>query len=237
MSKHGKKYKTARAKVETGRKYTMADACALVPSTSVAKFDETVDIAIRLGVDPKHADQMVRGAVVLPHGTGKKTRIVVIAKGDKAKEALEAGADHVGAEDIVDRIQKENWTDFDTLVATPDMMGLVGRLGRVLGPKGLMPNPKVGTVTADVKRAVAELKAGRVEYRVEKAGVVHSRIGKVSFGASKLSENALALIEDIQRRKPQTSKGTYLRSISLSTSMGPGLTVDTGAFVAATATS
>jgi len=237
MSKHGKKYKAARAKVDAGRKYSMADACALLPSTSVAKFDETVDIAIRLGVDPKHADQMVRGAVVLPHGTGKKTRIVVIAKGDKAKEALEAGADHVGAEDIVDKIQKENWTDFDTLVATPDMMGLVGRLGRVLGPKGLMPNPKVGTVTADVKRAVSELKAGRVEYRVEKAGVVHSRIGKVSFGGAKLNENAIALIEDIQRRKPQTSKGTYLRSISVSTSMGPGLAIDTGAFISATATS
>lgn len=228
----GKKYRKARAKVDSARKYSLDEACALLPETAVAKFDESVDIAVRLGVDPKHADQMVRGAVVLPHGTGKTVRVAVVAKGDKAKEAQDAGADHVGAEELVERIQKENWTDFDTLVATPDVMGLVGRLGRVLGPKGLMPNPKVGTVTTDVKKAVTELKAGRVEYRVEKAGVVHSRIGKVSFGKDKLRANAQAFIEDVQRRKPSTSKGTYLKSITLSTTMGPGVRIDTTPFSA-----
>ncbi|HEY0713908.1 MAG TPA: 50S ribosomal protein L1, partial [Polyangia bacterium] len=175
MPKVGKKFKAAAEKVDRNKRYTLEDACKLVPDTKVAKFDESVDIAVRLGVDPKHADQMVRGAIVLPHGTGKTLRVCVIAKSDKAREATEAGADFVGAEDIADKIQKENWTDFDSLVATPDMMGLVGRLGRVLGPKGLMPNPKMGTVTTDVGRAVRELKAGRVEFRVEKAGVVHAR--------------------------------------------------------------
>lgn len=227
MANHGKKFRKASTKVEQGKRYTLEEACNLVPDTKVANFDESVDIAVRLGVDPKHADQMVRGAVVLPHGTGKKMRVVVVAKGDKAKEAEAAGADHVGADELVDRIQKENWTDFDTLVATPDMMGLVGRLGRVLGPKGLMPNPKVGTVTNDVARAVKELKAGRVEYRVEKAGVVHSRIGKVSFGPEKLRENARAFLDDVQRRKPSTAKGTYMRSVTLSTTMGPGIKIDT----------
>jgi large subunit ribosomal protein L1 len=186
MSKIGKKYKAAAAKVDRTKRYTLAEACKLLPDTKVAKFDESVDIAVRLGVDPKHADQMVRGAIVLPHGTGKTLRVAVIAKGDKAKDAKDAGADFVGAEDLADKIQKENWTDFDSMVATPDMMGLVGRLGRVLGPKGLMPNPKVGTVTNDVAKAVRELKAGRVEFRVEKAGVVHARIGKASFGGDKL---------------------------------------------------
>jgi len=223
----GKKFRKAAAKVDKSKRYTLGEACDLVPSTKVANFDESVDIAVKLGVDPKHADQMVRGAVVLPHGTGSSIRVAVVAKGDKAKEAQEAGADHVGADELVERIQKEGWTDFDSLVATPDMMGLVGRLGRILGPKGLMPNPKVGTVTPDVAKAVKELKAGRVEYRVEKAGVVHSRIGKVSFGGEKLKENAKALLEDIQRRKPSTAKGAYMRSVSLSTTMGPGLKVDT----------
>ena len=227
MAKHGKKYRKAKEKVESGKKYLLEDACKLLPDTKVAKFDETVDIAVRLGVDPKHADQMVRGAVVLPNGSGQTVRIVVITKGDKVQEARDAGADHVGADDIVEKIQKENWTDFDTLVASPDMMGLVGRLGRVLGPKGLMPNPKVGTVTNDVGKAVRELKAGRVEYRVAKAGVVHSRIGKVSFGGEKLRQNALAYIEDVQRRKPSTAKGAYMRSVTLSTSMGPGIRIDT----------
>lgn len=232
MAKHGKKYRNICEKVDRSKRYGLQEACELVPTTTIAKFDESVDIAIRLGVDPKHADQMVRGAVVLPHGTGKTIRVVVIAKGDKAKEAEAAGADHVGADDLVDRIQKEGWTDFDSLVATPDMMGLVGRLGRVLGPKGLMPNPKVGTVTTDVAKAVRELKAGRVEYRVEKAGVVHSTVGKASFGAEKLLENIKAFLEDVQRRKPSTAKGAYMRSISLSSTMGPGIRLDTAPVIA-----
>jgi large subunit ribosomal protein L1 len=232
MPKIGKKYKSAAAKVDRTKRYTLADACKLLPETKVAKFDESVDIAVRLGVDPKHADQMVRGAIVLPHGTGKTMRVAVIAKGDKAKEAKDSGADFVGAEDLVEKIQKENWTDFDSLVATPDMMGLVGRLGRVLGPKGLMPNPKVGTVTADVSKAVRELKAGRVEFRVEKAGVVHARIGKASFGGDKLHENARVMVETLMKLKPASAKGTYMRSITLSTTMGPGIKVDTTPLVA-----
>jgi len=223
----GKNYKSAAAKVDRSKRYLLEDACKLLPETKVAKFDESVDIAVRLGVDPKHADQMVRGAVVLPHGTGKSQRVAVVAKGDKANEARAAGADFVGAEDLVERIQKENWTDFDSMVATPDMMGLVGRLGRVLGPKGLMPNPKVGTVTTDVAKAVRELKAGRVEFRVEKAGIVHARIGKASFGSDKLQENARTMIETLLRLKPASAKGTYMKSITLSTSMGPGIRVDT----------
>ena len=227
MGKHGKKFKNASAKVDRLKRYSIDEACKLVPETKVAKFDESVDIAVRLGVDPKHADQMVRGAVVLPHGTGKSQRVVVVAKGDKANEAKAAGADAVGAEDLVEKIQKENWTDFDSMVATPDMMGLVGRLGRVLGPKGLMPNPKVGTVTTDVAKAVRELKAGRVEFRVEKAGIVHARIGKASFGSDKLHENARTMVETLLRLKPATAKGTYMKSVTLSTTMGPGIKVDT----------
>ena len=232
MPKSGKKYQKAASRVDRTKRYSLADACKLLPETKVAKFDESVDIAVRLGVDPKHADQMVRGAIVLPHGTGKTMRVAVIAKGDKAKEAKDSGADFVGAEDLVEKIQKENWTDFDSLVATPDMMGLVGRLGRVLGPKGLMPNPKVGTVTADVAKAVRELKAGRVEFRVEKAGVVHARIGKVSFGGEKLHENARVMVETLMKLKPASAKGTYMRSITLSTTMGPGIKVDTTPLVA-----
>jgi len=232
MGTHGKKFRAAAGKVEPGKRYTLDEACTLLPETKVATFDETVDIAVRLGVDPKHADQMVRGAVVLPHGTGKTTRVVVIAKGDKAREAVEAGADNVGAEELVEKIQKENWTDFDSLVATPDMMGLVGRLGRILGPKGLMPNPKVGTVTPDVAKAVRELKAGRVEFRVEKAGIVHSRIGKVSFGPQKLRENTKALLDVLMRLKPSTAKGAYVKSVSLSTTMGPGIRLDTAPLMA-----
>jgi large subunit ribosomal protein L1 len=226
MPQTGKKYKKALAKVDRNKRYTLEDACKLVPETKVANFDETVDISIRLGVDPKHADQMVRGAVVLPHGTGKSQRVCVIAKGDKAKDAKEAGADFVGAEDIAEKIQKENWTDFDSMVATPDMMGLVGRLGRVLGPKGLMPNPKMGTVTNDVGKAVRELKAGRVEFRVEKAGIVHARLGKASFGGQKLTENARAFLETIIKLKPSSAKGTYMRSVTVSTTMGPGIKID-----------
>jgi large subunit ribosomal protein L1 len=227
MRRHGKKYKASATKVDRSKRYTLEEACKVLPGTKVAKFDESVDIAVRLGVDPKHADQMVRGAVVLPHGTGKSSRVAVVAKGDKANEARAAGADFVGAEDLVEKIQKENWTDFDSMVATPDMMGLVGRLGRVLGPKGLMPNPKVGTVTPDVAKAVRELKAGRVEFRVEKAGIVHARIGKASFGADKLRENAKTMIDTLLRLKPASAKGTYMKSVTLSTTMGPGLRIDT----------
>lgn len=227
MPKHGKKYKKIITKVDRTKRYSLSDACALLPETKLASFDESVDIAVRLGVDPKHADQMVRGAVVLPHGTGKTLRVAVIAKGDKAKDAKDAGADFVGAEDLVEKIQKENWTDFDSMVATPDMMGLVGRLGRVLGPKGLMPNPKVGTVTTDVAKAVRELKAGRVEFRVEKAGIVHARIGKASFGGAKLLENARVMVETLIKMKPASAKGTYVKSVTLSTTMGPGIRVDT----------
>src|SRR5918911_334384 len=227
MPKPGKKYEKASSKVDRNKRYSLQDACALLPQTKVAKFDESVDIAVRLGVDPKHADQMVRGAVVLPHGTGKSQRVAVVAKGDKAAEARAAGADFVGAEDLVEKIQKESWTDFDSMVATPDMMGLVGRLGRVLGPKGLMPNPKVGTVTPDPAKAVRELKAGRVEFRVEKAGIVHARIGKASFGGDKLRENAQAMIDTLLKLKPASAKGTYMKSVTLSTTMGPGLRVDT----------
>ena len=226
MAQHGKKFRNASAKIDRMKKYPIDEACKLVPDTKVAKFDESVDIAVRLGVDPKHADQMVRGAVVLPHGTGKSQRVVVVAKGDKANEARAAGADAVGAEDLVEKIQKENWTEFDSMVATPDMMGLVGRLGRVLGPKGLMPNPKVGTVTPDVAKAVRELKAGRVEFRVEKAGIVQVPIGKRSFGADKLRENAHAVLTGLLRAKPAAAKGNYLVSIAVSTTMGPSVRID-----------
>jgi large subunit ribosomal protein L1 len=232
MGKHGKKFDKSSKKVDRTKRYTLDEACKLVPETKVAKFDESVDIAVRLGVDPKHADQMVRGAVVLPHGTGKSLRVAVVAKGDKANEAKAAGADVVGAEELVEKIQKESWTDFDSMVATPDMMGLVGRLGRVLGPKGLMPNPKVGTVTNDVAKAVRELKAGRVEFRVEKAGIVHARIGKASFSADKLKENAKTMIDTLLKLKPASAKGVYMKSVTLSTSMGPGVRVDTGPLIA-----
>jgi len=223
----GKKFEKAKALVNPEKKYSMDEAFDLLPKLKISeKFDESVDLAIRLGVDPKHADQMVRGAVNLPHGTGKTVRVVVFAKGDKAKEATEAGADAVGAEDLVDRIQKENWLEFDSAVATPDLMGLVGKLGRVLGPRGLMPNPKVGTVTTDVGKAVRELKGGRVEFKAEKAGIVHARIGKISFGSAKLRDNAWALLELIQKLKPSTAKGAYVRSIGVSTTMSPGIKID-----------
>jgi large subunit ribosomal protein L1 len=197
----------------------------LIVATSRTKFDETVDAAIRLGVNPAHADQMVRGSVVLPHGLGKSVKVLVFAKGEKEKEAIDAGADVVGTDDIIEKI-KNGWLEFDRVVATPDMMGSVGKLGKILGPRGLMPNPKVGTVTFDVAKAVNELKAGKVEFRVEKAGIVHSPVGKVSFGAEKLLENVSALIETIIKLKPASSKGTYLKSISISTTMGPGIKVD-----------
>ncbi len=223
----GKKYRAAASKVNREKKYSVEEAFSLLPQLKISqKYDESVDLAIRLGVDPKHADQMVRGAVNLPHGTGKTMRVVVFAKGDKAKEAQEAGADAVGAEDLVDRIQKENWLEFDSAVSTPDLMGLVGKLGRVLGPRGLMPNPKVGTVTFDVGKAVRELKGGRVEFKAEKAGIVHARIGKISFGSDKLRENAWALLELINKLKPGSSKGTYMKSIAVSTTMSPSIKID-----------
>jgi large subunit ribosomal protein L1 len=223
----GKKYRQAAEKVNREKKYTVEEAFALLPKLKISeKFDESVDLAVRLGVDPKHADQMVRGAVNLPHGTGKTTRVVVFAKGDKAKEAQEAGADAVGAEDLVEKITKENWLEFDSAVATPDLMGLVGRLGRVLGPRGLMPNPKVGTVTFDVGKAVRELKGGRVEFKAEKAGIVHARIGKISFGGDKLRDNAWAMLELIYKLKPSTSKGTYMKSVAVSTTMSPSIKID-----------
>ena len=225
MFKRGRSYLESKQKVERGKRHTLKEAVDLVVATSRTKFDETVDAAIRLGVNPAHADQMVRGSVVLPNGLGKSVRVLVFAKGEKEKEAVDAGADIIGTDDVVERI-KTGWLEFDRVVATPDMMGSVGKLGKILGPRGLMPNPKVGTVTFDVAKAVNELKAGKVEFRVEKAGIVHSPVGKVSFGAEKLLENVTALIETIIKLKPASSKGTYLKSISISTTMGPGIKVD-----------
>lgn len=225
MAKRGKKYAEAAKKVQAGKRYPVEEAMALVVGSARAKFDETVDAAIRLGVNPAHADQMVRGSVVLPHGLGKAVRVLVFAKGEKEKEALEAGADVVGSDEVIEKI-KGGWLEFDRVIATPDMMGSVGKLGKILGPRGLMPNPKVGTVTFDVGRTVQELKAGKVEFRVEKAGIVHCPVGKVSFGAEKLTENFLALLEMIIKLKPASSKGIYVRSIALSSVMGPGLKVD-----------
>jgi large subunit ribosomal protein L1 len=225
MLKRGKGFLEAKKKIESGKRHTLNEAVNLIVATSRTKFDETVDAAIRLGVNPAHADQMVRGSVVLPHGLGKSVRVLVFAKGEKEKEAIDAGADVVGTDDIIEKI-KNGWLEFDRVVATPDMMGSVGKLGKILGPRGLMPNPKVGTVTFDVAKAVNELKAGKVEFRVEKAGIVHSPVGKVSFGAEKLLENVSALIETIIKLKPASSKGTYLKSISISTTMGPGIKVD-----------
>jgi large subunit ribosomal protein L1 len=220
-----KKKAAARAEVDRSAKVSIEDAVALVKKARYGKFDESVDIAVRLGVNPRHADQMVRGAIVLPHGLGKEARVVVFAKGEKEKEALEAGADFVGADDLVEKIQG-GWLDFDTAIAMPPMMGQVGRLGRILGPRGLMPNPKTGTVTMDVAQAVREAKAGKVNYRVEKAGIVHAPVGKSSFDEDKLVDNALALIEALVRAKPAAAKGTYLKSITLSTTLGPGVKVD-----------
>jgi large subunit ribosomal protein L1 len=225
MGRKGKNHSQARQKVDRTMKYNLEEAIQLATEVSHVKFDETLDIAIRLGVNPKKADQMVRGTVVLPHGTGKTSRVLVFAKGEKAKEAEKAGADHVGAEDLIEKIQG-GWLEFDKAVATPDMMGQVGKLGKILGPRGLMPNPKVGTVTFDIARAVSEIKGGKVEFRVEKAGIVHAPVGKVSFGAEKLAENAKALLDTVIRAKPPTSKGVYLRGIALSTTMGPGIKVD-----------
>ena len=218
----------ALGQVDRTKRYTVDEAVTLIKSAAYAKFDESVDVAVRLGVNPKHADQMVRGAIVLPHGTGKSIRVLVFARGEKEKEALEAGADFAGSDELVAKVQ-EGFMDFDRVIATPDLMGAVGKLGRVLGPRGLMPNPKVGTVTFDVKTAVREAKAGKVEYRVDKAGIVHCRIGRRSFDPKKLSENAAALLNELMAKKPSTAKGIYLRSITLTSTMGPGIRVDTGA--------
>ena len=225
MANRGKKYSAAREKVDRSKRYELEEGVKLLTETAYAKFDEGVDLAIRLGVDPKKADQMVRGTVVLPNGIGKKVRVLVFAKGPKEKEAQDAGADFVGAEDMVEKIS-QGWLDFDKAIATPDMMGMVSKLGKVLGPRGLMPNPKVGTVSFDVAKADKEIKAGKVEFKVEKAGIVHVPVGKVSFGFDRLLENIRALLEVILRAKPPTSKGIYLRSITLSTTMGPGIKVD-----------
>jgi large subunit ribosomal protein L1 len=224
--KRGKKYLEKAKLVDRARLYDMGEACALVPQVSSAKFDETVEAHIRLGVDSRHADQQVRGAVVLPHGTGKTVRVLVIAKGEKADEAEKAGADFVGAEDMIAKIQGENWFDFDVVVATPDMMGLVGRIGRVLGPKGLMPNPKAGTVTMNVTQAIEEIKAGKIEYRLDKTNIIHVPVGKVSFGAEKLQENFQTLMSAIVKAKPSAAKGTYLKSVVLTTTMGPSVRVN-----------
>ncbi len=227
MARRGKKYLAAKSKIDPTARYSVDEGIAKTLETHYASFDESVDAAIVLGVDPRKADQNIRGSVVLPHGTGKSVKVLVIAKGEKVKEAEDAGADYVGSEDMVEKIQKEGWLDFDKVVATPDMMGQVGKLGRILGPRGLMPNAKTGTVTFDVERAVKEIKAGKVDFRVDKAGVVHAPIGKVSFGPQKIKENFATLMETLYRMKPATSKGTYVKSAALSTTMGPGVKLDT----------
>lgn len=231
MAKHGKRYQELSKLVDQSRLYTPREAIDLVKETAKAKFDESVEVAIRLGVDPRQADQQVRGTVVLPHGTGKKVTVAVFAKGEKATEAKEAGAEYVGAEDLVAKIEG-GWTDFDVAVATPDMMGLVGKLGKILGPKGLMPNPKTGTVTFDVGKAVKDIKAGKVEYRIDKAGIIHVAIGKASFSKEALLENFHTLMTAVIKAKPAAAKGTYLKKVVLSTTMGPGIKVDPAAVVA-----
>ena len=232
MRRRGKKYNAARAQVDLDRLYTIEDAIPLVQKVKFANFDETVELTIRLGVDPKHADQMVRGTVVLPHGLGKVKRVLAIAGGEKQKEATDAGADFVGGEEIVDKIMG-GWTDFDAVVATPDMMRAVGRLGKVLGPRGLMPNPKTGTVSTDIRKAVLEIKAGKVEFRVDKTGIIHAPVGKLSFASESLVANTQALVDSIVKAKPAAAKGKYMKSITLSSTMGPGVAIDTLAVDAA----
>lgn len=226
MPKRGKKYLESAKLVDRTKLYDVAEALDLVTKTSTTKFDSTVELAVRLGVDPRHADQQVRGTTVLPHGTGRSVRVLVLAKGDKIKEAEEAGADYAGGEELVEKIQQENWFEFDVMIATPDMMGVVGKIGRVLGPKGLMPNPKSGTVTFDVQKAVEETKAGKVEYRVDKAAIINVAIGKVSFGPEKLADNFNAIMQAIIKAKPAAAKGRYLKSVTLATTMGPGIKVN-----------
>jgi large subunit ribosomal protein L1 len=226
MPKRGKKYFESRKKVDTEARHNFAEAVTVAIDSSYTKFDETVDVAVRLGVDPRHADQMVRGTVVLPNGLGKEVKVLVFAKGEKEKEALDAGADFVGSDDLIEKI-KGGWFGFDKAVATPDMMGSVGKIGRLLGPRGLMPNAKTGTVTFDIAKAVSELKAGKIDFRVEKAGIVHAPMGKVSFGVEKIVQNIAAFLETIVRLKPASSKGTYLKGVAISTTMGPGIKIDT----------
>ena len=223
MPKRGKNYQDSEKLIDKNKLYDVPEALALVKQVAKAKFDETVELAVRLGVDPRHADQQVRGTVVLPHGTGRSVKVLVLAKGDKVQEALDAGADYAGAEEYVEKIQKENWFDFDVVIATPDMMGMVGRIGRILGPKGLMPNPKSGTVTFEVQKAVEETKAGKVEYRVDKAAIINVPIGKVSFDKDKLEENFNTIMSAIIKSKPAASKGRYLKSVTLSSTMSPGI--------------
>jgi len=226
MAKKGKKYQDALKKYDVKNFYDASEALGIVCDVATAKFDEAVEVHVKLGVDSRHADQQVRGAIVLPHGTGKTNRVLVFAKGDKAKEAEAAGADFVGAEELVQKIQGENWFDYDVIVATPDMMGVVGRLGKILGPKGLMPNPKSGTVTMDVSRAISEIKAGKVEYRLDKTNIMHVSIGKVSFGKEKLFDNFKALLDAVVKAKPTTAKGQYLRSVTTASTMGPGVKIN-----------
>ncbi|MDP2892358.1 MAG: 50S ribosomal protein L1 [Bacillota bacterium] len=226
----GKNYQESLKLIDRMKLYDPQEAVEMVQKTAKAKFDETIEASIRLGVDPRHADQQVRGAVVLPHGTGKKIKVLVFAKGDKAKEAEQAGADFIGAEEIVEKIQKENWFDFDVCVATPDMMGIIGRIARILGPKGLMPNPKSGTVTIDVAKAIKDIKAGKVEYRVDKTSIIHVPVGRASFGAEKLLENLTMLMEAVIKAKPASSKGTYLKSVVISSTMGPGIKINASKF-------
>jgi large subunit ribosomal protein L1 len=228
--KHGKKYNEVAKLIETGKLYEIGEACELACKAATAKFDETVEIHVRLGVDSRHADQQVRGAVVLPNGTGKTVRTLVLTKGDKAKEALDAGSDFVGAEELVAKIQNEGWLDFDVVIATPDMMGMVGRLGKVLGPRGLMPTPKAGTVTPDVAKAVTEAKAGKIEYRLDKTNIIHCPVGKASFGKEKLEENIDTLMTAIAKAKPAAAKGQYIKSCTVATTMGPGIKVATNKY-------
>jgi len=227
--KPGKHYQSAKKLVET-REYQLEEAVTLIQKIKFAKFDETVEVHLRLGVDPKHADQMVRGTVLMPNGLGKSKKVLVIASGDKQREATEAGADFVGGDDMVSKIQSEGWTDFDAVIATPDMMRSVGKLGKVLGPRGLMPNPKTGTVTVDVAKAIKEIKAGKVEFRVDKTGIIHAPVGKISFAAPKLVENAATLITAVIKAKPAVAKGKYVRSATICSTMGPGVAVDTAPF-------
>ncbi len=226
MAKRGKKYQESAKLVDKATLYEVSDAIALLAQTAKAKFDETVEVHLKLGVDGRHADQQVRGAIVLPHGTGKSKRVLVFAKGDKAKEAEAAGADFVGAEELAQKIQSQNWFEFDVVVATPDMMGVVGRLGKILGPKGLMPNPKSGTVTMDIEKALQEIKAGKVEYRLDKTNIIHTPIGKASFGPEKLTDNFNALLDAVIKAKPAAAKGQYLKSVTVATTMGPGIKIN-----------
>ena len=232
MPKHGKKYVEAAKLVEAERRYEIGEACELLPKLSISKFDGTVELHLRLGVDPRHADQLVRGTVVLPHGTGRTARVIVFAQGEKAQEALRAGADDVGSDDLVKKID-DGWFEFDVAIATPDMMGTVGRLGKKLGPRGLMPNPKSGTVTFDIERAVGEIKSGRVEFKVDRAGIVHVPVGRASFSPDQLAANVATLVDAVQRAKPSGAKGTYMRTLTLAPTMGPGVRVDIPSALAA----